>query len=561
MKKNNLLNFYLQVSSIYKWRILALFVFPIIWCSAENASPFLIKVIIDELSLNTPAFVSLDKSISHSILYYLSLAILIEISIRICNFIWIKFIPKLRSDFRNVILSSMLDKSTSFYQDHMIGELVTKCKNLSNSFDIILSNLLYGIFPVYISSFIILIFLCYIDPLFSFIFLTWFVGMNLVTLYFARKNMLLADKRSLYENLLFGHYGDLFRNIISLNTFNGSKLDNTITKQLDDGEIKYADELEVLSFKIDSIRGVISILIFFGIIICLFWGWQNGRITLGDFSFVTATCFYIRRSVWIASINLLSLFKEIGIANESFKDLMPFLSKNNQPQVIEKFDNYDIEFEDIYFGYSDKSDLFQNLNLYIPEGQKIAILGSSGSGKTTLMHLIVKLLQQQKGKVKIGNLQYTNYSIKNNIVYLPQNTTLFHRSILDNILYGHPQANLYEVEQAAKAACIHDFILSQEDGYKTLVGENGVKLSGGQCQRILLARALLNKPAILILDESTSGIDSKTEKNILGNILKDQHIKTLIMISHNSKNVDLFDRILSFEDGKIASDLLHGKKK
>ena len=85
-------------------------------------------------------------------------------------------------------------------------------------------------------------------------------------------------------------------------------------------------------------------------------------------------------------------------------------------------------------------------------------------------------------------------------------------------------------------------------------------MSGGQCQRILLARALLNKPAILILDESTSGIDSKTEKNILGNILKDQHIKTLIMISHNSKNVDLFDRILSFEDGNILGDILQDKK-
>ena len=114
MKKNNLLNFYLQVSSIYKWRILALFVFPLIWCSAENASPFLIKVIIDELSTATPGSVTFDQSLNNSILYYLSLAILIEISIRICNFIWIKFIPKLRSDFRNVILSSMLDKSTSF---------------------------------------------------------------------------------------------------------------------------------------------------------------------------------------------------------------------------------------------------------------------------------------------------------------------------------------------------------------------------------------------------------------------------------------------------------------
>jgi ATP-binding cassette subfamily B protein len=333
-------------------------------------------------------------------------------------------------------------------------------------------------------------------------------------------------------------------------------LDNEITTKLQKSEIEQAKKLEWLTFKIDSIRSIISIIVFIAMISLLGWGYMVGRLTLGDFSFVTATCFYIRRSVWIASVNLLNLFKGIGIAKESFNDLIYSGIETEQFSEINEHgnnDNYSINFRSICFGYDEKHTLFNKLSLHIPEGQKVIIKGKSGSGKTTLMQLILNFFPLKHGQILIGNKGIES-PLKNNIVYIPQHTELFHRSVIDNILYSAPQESKEEINKVLRLAEVDEFILSLDNGYNTLVGENGVKLSGGQCQRVAIARALLKKPAILILDEATSALDNIMEKNILRNIINHDDIKTLIMVTHNQTNSKLFDRILSFENGVIIDD-------
>ena len=560
MTNNNLLKFYCKTLSPYWWKIVLLFVFPIVWCAAETSAPYLIKVIIDDLSGDKANTTSFTELLGIPILCYFALTVIIEVAIRGCNYIWLQFIPELRGEFRNAILANVLQKPLSFYQDHLIGELVTKFKNLSNSFDLILASFLYGIFPVFISSLIILVFLFYIDGLFASFFMIWFLGMNFVTFYFANKSITLSDKHVSHENLLLGHFGDLFRNIISIKTFRGTLLDNKITNKLQDSEIKYTKKLEWLTFKIDSIRSIISILVFLSMVIFLGWGWRVGRITLGDFSFVTATCFYIRRSVWVASVNLLNLFKEIGIAKESLNDLVTSNTSTMQLNKIShcKNNNYDIRIESICFGYDKNHMLFNQLTLHFPEGQNVVVMGTSGSGKTTLMQLILNFFPIKQGSILISNTEIGTYTRSNcnDIAYIPQNTELFHRTIRDNILYSDPKACRQEVTAAAKLALIDEFILSLDNGYNTLVGENGVKLSGGQCQRIALARSLLKNPAILILDEATSALDNNMERIILENIIHKTKIKTLIMVSHNHINLNLFDRVILFENGLIKDDYL-----
>ena len=562
---DSLLKFYYKVLFPYRWKVILLFVFPLIWCVAETIAPYLIKVIIDNFSnRNEVDNSSSAELLGIPILYYLALIAVIEIAIRGCNYVWLQFIPELRGDFRNAILSIVLEKPVSFYQNHLIGEIVTKFKNLSNSFDLMLASFLYGIFPVFVSSLIILSFLFYIDGLFAIFFMMWFVGMNVITFYFSNKNIDFSDKCAFHENLLLGHCGDLFRNIISIKIFNSEVLNNQITKRLQKLEIEQSKKLGWLTFKVDSVRSIISIVIFLAMVSLLGWGYMIGKLTLGDFSFITATCFYIRRSVWIASVNLLNLFKEIGIAKESFHDLIYSNIEAKQFNEINKYnignDNYDISFKSICFGYDEKHTLFNKLSLYIPEGQRLIIKGKSGSGKTTLMQLMLNFFPIKYGKILIGNTEVRR-PFKNNIVYIPQRTELFHRSIVDNILYSSPDASKEELDKVLNLTEIDEFILNLNNGYETLVGENGVKLSGGQCQRVAIARALLKKPAILILDEATSALDNIMEKNILENIINHTDIKTLIMVTHNHTNLKLFDRILTFENGLIKDDYLIDDKR
>ena len=174
------------------------------------------------------------------------------------------------------------------------------------------------------------------------------------------------------------------------------------------------------------------------------------------------------------------------------------------------------------------------------------------------MQLILNFFPIKQGSILIGNTEIGTYTRSNcdDIAYIPQNTELFHRTIRDNILYSDPKACRQEVTAAAKLAQIDEFILSLDNGYNTLVGENGVKLSGGQCQRIALARSLLKNPAVLILDEATSALDNNMERIILENIIHKTKIKTLIMVSHNHINLNLFDRVILFENGLIKDDYL-----
>lgn len=210
----------------------------------------------------------------------------------------------------------------------------------------------------------------------------------------------------------------------------------------------------------------------------------------------------------------------------------------------------------IRFSYDANVSLFNNLNLIIPHGQRLLIIGESGSGKTTLIQLILGLLAPQEGTIQIGNQKISsNEQVVNLIAYIPQYATLFHRSISENILYGNEHLNRNDILQACEFSLASNFIYEFENNFDTIVGDSGANLSGGQCQRIAIARALARKTPVLILDEATSSLDMMMERTILQNIIKASPSISLIMVLHRYQNYDLFDRVLHLERGIIKSDI------
>jgi ATP-binding cassette subfamily B protein len=220
----------------------------------------------------------------------------------------------------------------------------------------------------------------------------------------------------------------------------------------------------------------------------------------------------------------------------------------------------EIVFDNVQFQYHDAESLFEHESVVIKPGQKVGLVGYSGSGKSTFVNLILRLFDLTEGKILIDGqdiCEVTQDSLHEAIAMIPQDPSLFHRSVAENIAYGKRNATHDEIVVAAKRAYAHEFIVELSAGYKTQVGERGVRLSGGQRQRIVIARAVIKNAPILILDEATSQLDSVTEGEIqesLWNLMQD---KTTLVIAHRLSTLLHMDRILVFDQGSIVEDGSH----
>ena len=219
-----------------------------------------------------------------------------------------------------------------------------------------------------------------------------------------------------------------------------------------------------------------------------------------------------------------------------------------------------ITFDKVKFKYNERQNLFNDLSFEVPAGKKIAIVGGSGSGKSTIVRLLYRFYDPVEGRILINNQDIRDVSLnslRKSIGIVPQDTVLFNDSILYNIHYGNFDASLDEVYNVTKLSDLHDTISRMPKGYETLVGERGLKLSGGEKQRVAIARTMLKNPPIFIYDEATSSLDSITEQNILNSVKKLIHGRTSIVIAHRLVTVLDADEILVLQDGKIVEKGSH----
>ncbi len=220
---------------------------------------------------------------------------------------------------------------------------------------------------------------------------------------------------------------------------------------------------------------------------------------------------------------------------------------------------YDITLENVDFSYENRK-IIDNISLHIPEKTTTAIVGPSGGGKTTLCHLISRFWDVDSGRILFGDTDVREYSMDSlmkNFSFVFQNVYLFSDTIANNIRFGQPEASMEKVIEAAKKACCHDFIMSLPDGYDTVIGEGGASLSGGEKQRISIARAILKNAPVIILDEATANVDPENEKELVTAIEALTKEKTILMIAHRLKTVRNADNIIVVDKGRIAEQGTH----
>ena len=221
--------------------------------------------------------------------------------------------------------------------------------------------------------------------------------------------------------------------------------------------------------------------------------------------------------------------------------------------------NYDIDVENVEFSY-DKRKIIDGVSVHIPQKTTTAIVGPSGGGKTTLCHLIARFWDVDRGCVRLGGMNVKDYSMDSlmkNFSFVFQSVYLFQDTIANNIRFGQPDAPMEKVIEAAKKACCHDFIMALPDGYETIIGEGGANLSGGEKQRISIARAIMKDAPIIILDEATANVDPESEQELTAAIEALTKEKTIMMIAHRLKTVRHADNILVIDGGKIVQSGTH----
>jgi ATP-binding cassette subfamily B multidrug efflux pump len=402
----------------------------------------------------------------------------------------------------------------------------------------------------------------------------WLAAYGATLVWFVPRIRTRATAASEARSALLGRIVDSYTNILTVKLFSHAEREDEYARaalaEQTSKHQSYVRLTTTMSSLLTALNGLL-IVVTGGLAL---WLWTQGTVSLGAIALVTGLVLRITQmSGWV--LNLVSgIFENIGVAQEGMGTISrPHAIVDAAGARALAVGRGEICFDAIGFNYgsvkgtpgADPKRVIDGLTLTIPAGQKIGLIGRSGAGKSTLVNLLLRFYEPEKGRILIDGQDIATVSqesLRAAIGMVTQDTSLLHRSVLDNIVYGRPEAGLDGAIEAARRAHAHEFILGLEDkdgrkGYEAHVGERGVKLSGGQRQRIAIARVLLKDAPILILDEATSALDSEAEAAIQEQLINLMAGKTVIAIAHRLSTIAAMDRLIVLENGRIVEDGNH----
>jgi len=480
---------------------------------------------------------------------------------RTSGYMGMLWITNVRALANNALFNWLSRHSSSFFADRFAGSLATKVTNASNGLGNILPQSLWNFFPTFLRLVLSIVIAGLAQPILALLLGLWCVGFLILNAALVGKKAQLSKAAANAYTKLKGQMVDIITNIRAVHQFAHLSVEQErVSHYVDDHKNKIFRSWKFTEGLIVMNNGL-QVLLLLAMMVTSIWLQQQNMITVGDVVMVINLTWGILGSLLFISNSLNALMENYGQVQEGLEEILhkhtikdPVGARPLQAATGE------IRLAALTFSYEGDRNVFEELDLHIPAGQKVGLVGESGAGKSTLTQLILRMYDLQGGHVYIDEQDIatvTQASLRSAISYVPQQSNLFHRTLRDNIRYGDLDASEEAIMLAAKRAGAHDFIMELPKGYDTLVGERGVKLSGGQAQRISIARAMLKQSPILILDEATSSLDSESEKAVQDALRELIRNKTVIAIAHRLSTLLAMDRIIVLSSGQIVEDGSH----
>jgi ATP-binding cassette subfamily B multidrug efflux pump len=476
----------------------------------------------------------------------------------------INFPLRLRWNFHRL----MLGQSMAFYADEFAGRITTKIMQTALAVRDMIFTTTDVVIGMGVYLFTILALAAGFDVRLLVPFLVWMLCYGLACWYFVPRLGQVGKQQADARSVMTGRVTDAYTNIATVKLFSHTRREAEFARAaMDAFKLTGYAQMRLVS-RFEIVNQILIVAMTLAACGTALWLWSRGEVGVGAVAAVTAMALRVSGHAHWVMWEMTTLFESVGTIQDGINTLTkPRLVVDAPGAKALEVSRGEVRFEDVSFGYRDGHPVIDHLNLTVRPGERIGLIGRSGAGKSTLVNLLLRFHDVQGGRVLIDGqdiAHVTQDSLRHAIGMVTQDTSLLHRSMRDNILYGRPDATEAQMHEAAERAEAAEFIEQLTDlhgrtGYDAQVGERGVKLSGGQRQRVAIARVMLKDAPILLLDEATSALDSEVEAAIQQSLDTLMRGKTVIAIAHRLSTIAAMDRLIVLDAGRIVEEGTHAE--
>lgn len=466
--------------------------------------------------------------------------------------------PRIQNQISEVLTDYVQRQSMSYWTGRMPGKINSQMHYVMDGFSVVVNfmEILGAAAVILVNVGLILSINAYVAVIFAFVFIFRLVYGGLLI----RPMGTAAKDSSAASSHLSGKLVDSLSNYSIVKLFAGMTAEKKYLAEPRQKRIKAQIHAQFMQRLFWAVPNLVWDIAFGATMLLCVWLFMHGRILVSEIVFTTSVFFSVMGTISRIVGQIPDITDKLGSAKKAYDELnvpLSIVDAENAPAL--HVTKGKIEFKNVWFKYKNKW-VLRDFNLTINPGESVGLVGASGAGKTTLVNLLMRFYDPARGEILIDGQNIrdvTQDSLRENIAFIPQEPTMFNRTLRENIGYGRDGATDAQIRAAAKRAAAHEFIMASDKKYDSMVGDRGIKLSGGQRQRVAIARAFLKDAPILVLDEATSALDSETEVAIQKSFEELANGRTTIAIAHRLSTLRNMDRIIILSHGQIVEQGTH----